>query len=100
MKIYSGKNLFLRAETIFASPVFTTEKKTVFFPPSGENLPTLNAAGTLSMHTDFGFHWFNWPIFLMLIQVRLDPQKRLFTVTVFYNLDVFITVAQPAACKQ
>jgi len=34
-KIYSGKNLFLPAKTIFASPVW-------FFPPSGKNLPTLS----------------------------------------------------------
>ena len=37
MKIYSGKNLFLPAKTIFASAVFITEKR--FFP---QNLPTLN----------------------------------------------------------
>jgi len=39
MKIYSGKNLFLLAKTVFASPVFTTEK--TFFPPSGKNPSTL-----------------------------------------------------------
>ena len=38
-KIYSGKNLFLPAKTIFAGPVFFH-----FFPPSGKNLPTLLAS--------------------------------------------------------
>jgi len=41
-EIYSGKNLFLSAKTIFASPVFSVEKtKKRFFLPSGKNLPTV-----------------------------------------------------------
>jgi len=36
---FAGKNLFLPAKTIFASPVFTAGKPV--FPPSGKNLPTL-----------------------------------------------------------
>ena len=40
MKIFSGKNLFLPAKTIFASPVFTAEKN-VFSIVCRKNLRTL-----------------------------------------------------------
>ena len=37
---FAGKNRFLPAKNIFASPVFSAEKNR-FFPLSGKNLPTL-----------------------------------------------------------
>ena len=83
-KIYSGKNLFLPAKTIFASPVFSMEKKR-FFPPSGKNLPTL-ITGSKLQRCLYVF------VNIVVFSLKRKVDSQIFTGNAFHAMQTAATV--------